>query len=317
MRKPEPFHEGEIAVQERTGERPQGARNGAMIHDFVTPPACRFLRAQRVLAVAVLDDGGRPWASLWLGEPGFVSCADERSLHIATSPPPWGALDPTAALLAEGRRCGLLSIDLGSRRRLRINGSISGVSGDRIAIAVEESFANCPKYIQQRELGVSAGATAGETSASPVVRGTALGDEQRAHIERADTLFVASLHPERGLDASHRGGEPGFARVVGPRTLRFPDYPGNSMFQTLGNFEVDARAGVVVVDFERSLLLSLSGLASTFYGEDDPAHPSGGTGRYWQLDVAEWVQFPLASPFEACLLERSPFNPPAVVDPID
>jgi predicted pyridoxine 5'-phosphate oxidase superfamily flavin-nucleotide-binding protein len=317
MKKSEPFHEGEIAVQERTGERPQGARNGAMLHDFVTPPACRFLQQQRVLAVAVPDDAGRPWASLWLGEPGFVRCADERSLRIATSPTPWGAPDPTATMLAEGRRCGLLSIDLVSRRRLRINGSVSGVSGDGVAIAVEESFANCPKYIQQRELGVNAGVKAGVASASPAARGTALGDEQRRHVERADTAFVASLHPERGLDASHRGGEPGFVRVVGPQTLRFPDYPGNSMFQTLGNFEADPRAGVVVVDFERSLLLSLSGLVSTFYGEDDPAHPSGGTGRYWQLDVAEWVQFPLASPFDARLLGRSPFNPPAFADPLD
>jgi uncharacterized protein len=317
MKTREPFHEGEIAVQERTGEREQGARNGAIVRDFITPPACRFLQQQPVLAVALPDAAGRPWASVWLGEPGFVSCADERSVRIATAPRPWTMLDPTAAMLEEGRHCGLLSIDLGSRRRLRINGSIRGVSDEGVVIAVEESFANCPKYIQRRELGGGAGAEPSASPTSPLVRGSALGEEQRGLIQRADTLFVASLHPERGLDASHRGGEPGFVRVVGPQALRFPDYPGNSMFQTLGNLEVEPRAGAVVLDFERSLLLSLSGLASTSYGKEDPAHPSGGTGRYWQLEIAEWVQFPLASPFDARLLERSPFNPPAFADAID
>ena len=59
----------------------------------------------------------------------------------------------------------------------------------------------------------------------------------------ADTFFVASAHAERGVDASHRGGLPGFVRVLGDRTLEIPDYPGNSMFNTLGNPAADPRAG--------------------------------------------------------------------------
>ena len=85
--------------------------------------------------------------------------------------------------------------------------------------------------------------------------------ERRALIERADTAFVGSLHPARGVDASHRGGAPGFIQVVDATTLRVPDYPGNSMFMTLGNFEVDSRASLAVLDFERGRVVSFSGSA--------------------------------------------------------
>jgi predicted pyridoxine 5'-phosphate oxidase superfamily flavin-nucleotide-binding protein len=315
MKTREPFHEGEIAVQERTGERAQGARNGAILHDFVTPPACRFLARQPVLAVALPDSEGRPWASVWLGEPGFVRCEDSHTVRIATTPPPWADEDPGAGMVIAGGRLGLLSIDLASRQRLRINGSIRSVNRDGISLAVEQSFANCPKYIQQRELRAEASTSTGGTGVA-LLRGTALGDAQRDLIERADTLFVASHHSERGLDASHRGGTPGFVRVVNARTLRFPDYPGNSMFQTLGNFEVEPHAGVVILDFARARLLSLRGLSQTIYGKDDPTHSSGGTGRYWELEVAEWVELPCAKPFEAVLVERSPFNPPPFAGPV-
>ncbi|HEV8547946.1 MAG TPA: pyridoxamine 5'-phosphate oxidase family protein [Polyangiaceae bacterium] len=311
----EPFHAGEIAVQERAGEREQGARNGAGVHDFVTAGAARFLGRQRLLAVALADDAGRPWASVWLGEPGFAHCADARTVRIGTAPPPWAPADPTVALAAVGQRCGVLAIDLGTRQRLRINGTIGHRSDDAIGLDVHESFANCPKYIQRREL-VFPEVRAG-TSPTGVSSGVELGARERSHIERADTLFVASQHPERGLDASHRGGEPGFVRVVGARTLRFPDYPGNSMFQTLGNFAVDPRAGVVVLDFEANRLLSLTGTAKTLFAAEDPAHPNGGSGRYWEFHVTEWLEVPFARPLLARLLERSPFNPPSGAEPLE
>ena len=57
------------------------------------------------------------------------------------------------------------------------------------------------------------------------------------------------------------------------------------MFMTLGNFEVDPRAGLAVVDFERRSVVSLSGSAQ--------AHVDG-DNRYWDFAVREWVQIDLA-----------------------
>ena len=118
----------------------------------------------------------------------------------------------------------------------------------RIRLQVDESYPNCPKYIQKRQ--VTANLVGTDQPTLTVERGDALGPEQRAVITKADTLFVASVHPERGVDASHRGGNPGFVTIVDDRTLRIPDYKGNCMFNTFGNFVVNPRAGLIFVDFE-------------------------------------------------------------------
>jgi hypothetical protein len=137
-----------------------------------------------------------------------------------------------------------------------------------------------------------------------------LDDDRRAFIDRTDTLFVASINAERGLDASHRGGEPGFVRVVDETTLRIPDYEGNSMYQTLGNFQLDPRAGLALIDFERQRVLSITGRAALDFGADEPHHPSGGTGRYWTFTVDRWVERSLPPGITWTLVDRSPFNPP-------
>ena len=100
-----------------------------------------------------------------------------------------------------------------------------------------------------------------------------------------------------------------FARVLNDRTLRIPDYAGNSMFQTLGNFDVDTRAGVAFVDFERRRVLSATGHATSDFGNEHPAHPTGGTGRYWSFSIDRWVEFSLPRTMRWTLVEQSPFNP--------
>ena len=63
---------------------------------------------------------------------------------------------------------------------------------------------------------------------------------------------------ERSMNASHRGGPPGFVEVVDDRTLRIPDYVGNSMLNTLGNLTVNPHAGLVVLDFGPNRTLQLT-----------------------------------------------------------
>src|SRR5207244_883488 len=82
---------------------------------------------------------------------------------------------------------------------------------------------NRPKYIQARAPEQGA-----HTRGAISRWGTTFTVEQRLAIERADTLFIASVHAARGADASHRGGQPGFVRVLDERRLRIPDYAGNN-----------------------------------------------------------------------------------------
>jgi predicted pyridoxine 5'-phosphate oxidase superfamily flavin-nucleotide-binding protein len=301
----EPFHAGEIAIQERTGERDSARRHGVGISSRVMPGALPFLERQRLLAVSAVADDGQLWTSAWCGEPGFVRSTDGQHVHVQSSLMDRSPHDPVLAAVAIGRDLGMLAIELSSRPRLRINGSIAAISADEIRLVVRESVANRPKYIQRRRHELSAS----PAIRRPVTHGHLVDDERRMLVARADTAFVGSVHPTRGTDASHRGGVPGFIKIVDATTLRVPDYPGNSMFMTLGNFEVDPRASLAVLDFERGRVVSFSGSARLRLAGEDPRHPTGGTGRYWDLTVREWMQFDLPAAVRWELLEASPYNP--------
>lgn len=304
----QPFHDGEIAVQERTGEREIARRHGAAISSRIVPGALSFLARQRLVALSAAGDDGHLWTSVWCGEPGFVHSADGQRVSILRPLMAASADDPVLPRLVSGRDLGILAIEFASRRRLRISGTVEGISADELGILVRESVPNCPKYIQRRHPHQVATTP---PNRRPSEWGRTVDDERRALVERADTAFVGSLHPARGVDASHRGGAPGFIQVVDATTLRIPDYPGNSMFMTLGNYEIDSRASVAALDFERGQLVSFSGSARLRFGIENPQHPTGGTGRYWHFTVREWVQLEMSCAVRWELLDFSPFNPPA------
>ena len=306
------FHEGEIEVQEQAGERAVALRNGKMLSERIMAGARPFLAAQRMVVVAASDAEGQLWASLWFGPPGFVRSDEEgRTVRLTASPGGTSPDDPLAGHLQSGKRLGLLAIELSSRRRMRVNGVVGASDAGTLAVEVHEAFPNCPKYIQRRRPAPPPAAVSVETTE----RGETLDARRCDLVGRVDTAFVASAHPTRGLDASHRGGSPGFIRVEGTRTLRFPDYPGNGMFQTLGNLAIDPRAGLALVDFARSRVLALTGTAVASFGAEDPSHPTGGTGRYWTFTVARWVERAFPADFVWELLDRSPFNPPPAAAP--
>jgi uncharacterized protein len=300
-----PFHEGEITIQERVGDRDLARRLGAGILPRILEGALPFLGRQRLLAITAAGHDGFLWTSVWSGQPGFVTSVDGERVSVRPALMSVSVNDPVLSRLVVGRDVGMLAIELASRRRLRINGTVEAISGDEIQIAVRESVGNCPKYIQRRhphDVEPAAISTRGES-------GQKLDEERRQLVERADTAFVGSLHPARGVDASHRGGTPGFIHIVDGATLRIPDYPGNGMFMTLGNFESDSRASLVAVDFEKGRAVSFSGSAQLHFDAEDPHQPTGGTGRYWDLAVREWIQFDLPTTVRWELIDASPFNP--------
>ncbi|HTF35160.1 MAG TPA: pyridoxamine 5'-phosphate oxidase family protein [Myxococcota bacterium] len=213
--------------------------------------------------------------------------------------------DPLASSLALGMPIGVLVIDLLSRRRLRINGQAWLPGDGTLRVAIDEAFWNCPKYIQSRELSAPRELERG----TQVPRsGSRLEPDQRAFVEAADTLFVASAHEGSGADASHRGGLPGFVRVSGADTVIFPDYAGNGMFQTLGNFVADGRAGLLFPDFERGRTLQLTGRASI---EWEPSGAGSGPGaeRVVRVKIERWVEQIGITSLLGRLVERSPHNP--------
>jgi len=248
------FHEGELALQELVGASRRLAEVGPrFIRDHMPQQHRDFFAQLPFLVAGAVDVHGQPWASLLCGAPGFARSPDERSLQIDARA---ATGDPLDGLLERQARVGLLGIEAHTRRRNRMNGRIVDEgAGDGLTVVVEQSFGNCPKYIQARQARFEPARLA--LGAVESLRG--LDDAARRLVQAADTLFIATTHPQvaqgngrtSGVDVSHRGGRPGFVAVEGD-ALWVPDYVGNSYFNTLGNLRLEPRCGLLFVDFERA-----------------------------------------------------------------
>jgi len=95
-----------------------------------------------------------------------------------------------------------------------------------------------------------------------------VGDGERAFIEERDMFFLATADAEGRPTCSYKGGEPGFVRVLDPRTVAFPSYDGNGMYLSAGNVLVNPEVGMLFIDFERGHRMRLEGTASVDL--DDP-----------------------------------------------
>ncbi len=58
-------------------------------------------------------------------------------------------------------------------------------------------------------------------------------------------LVLASADDQNRCDASPRGGDPGFVKVLGETTLLIPDAPGNNRLDTMQNIQTSGRLGVL------------------------------------------------------------------------
>jgi predicted pyridoxine 5'-phosphate oxidase superfamily flavin-nucleotide-binding protein len=270
------FHAGEQAIQSRVGAReliePIGQR---IIRDFMPGQHREFFAMLPFVVVAAQheSDGAlHPHAAMLVGRPGFAHSPDPETLRIEALPD-----EPLRRSLVPGAKVALLGIQLETRRRNRLNGTIAQVDGAGFSIRVEQSFGNCPQYIQAREHRFVDGAPAPAGDARAL--GDALLGEAAALVGRADTFFIASAaraiavaeDPRDGLDVSHRGGKPGFVRIheQDPAVLLWPDFRGNFFFNTLGNLAQNPRCGLYFVDFATGDALSLVGDAEILWRAPD------------------------------------------------
>jgi len=297
-----PWHEGERAVQRRLGFAEHAEARGVNIRDFM-PEQHRAFFAQLPFAVlGALDPVGNPWATVLTGEPGFLSSPNPRILHIGAYPQDG---DPAASGILPGARIGLLGIELSTRRRNRMNGRVIDIDVSGFTVMVEQSFGNCPQYIQRRDYGRR------RCPSFPEAEPLAFGDAwAMSLIAGADTAFVASSTPPGtaqaggGVDVSHRGGRPGFIRAGEDGAYEIPDYRGNRFFNTLGNLLAYPRAGLLIVDFASGDVLQMTGTAEIVW--DGPPGAAPVAERLWRLKPVRMLRLRGAFPFEFGSPEFSP-----------
>lgn len=302
------FHAGELAVQERAGESHLAKRNSPLISNAIVGGAKSFIEKLFMVVLASVDANGAVWSSVLYGQPGFMHAEDVTLIKIDVPVHDRDQNDPFWSNIEQHATIGMLFIDLGTRRRYRINGSIQHIDDQGLAIIVDEAYPNCPRYIQKRHLR-----QLGESvQQSGVISGEFITEEITHLIHTADTIFVASFNAQTGADASHRGGEPGFVQIINERTLRIPDFNGNSLFNTLGNIESNPNTGICIPDFDGQRLLQLTGRTKTLWDQEDPGNVTGGTHRFWEFEIDQWLLRPVAQHLEWEFLDASPYNPPAI-----
>lgn len=264
------FHEGELAVQRQAGVAAEAARlTGMVAPGDLRGGFARFLSDRTFAALTARDVEGRLWVSALTGPPGFLEATGPTALTLHTAP---RSGDPLYEL-PPGQPVGLVVVEFATRRRVRVNGTLTAAGPHRLSVGVEQAFGNCPQYIQPRVL-----TPARDTETEAVRRGDTLTGEEREVILAVDTFFVGTAHPTRGADVSHRGGPPGFVRVDGNR-LWWPDYSGNNMFNTLGNLHVDPTAALLVPDFASGVTVQLSGTAQLDWTVPGARGADDATGR--------------------------------------
>jgi uncharacterized protein len=297
------FHPGELAVQRRAGVAAEAARLSPMLEPAELGGGLAAFLADRTFAVlAARDPAGRLWTTPLTGPAGFLVVTSPATLQVRAAIPAADALHG----LPPGQQAGLIAVEFATRRRVRLNGTLTETGGRRLTVDVEQAFGNCPQYIQQRVL---ASREDGQEAGGDAERhATALSASDAALIRGADTFFLGTTHPERGTDASHRGGPPGFVRVEGNQ-LWWPDYPGNNMFTSFGNLEVDPEAALLFTDFITGDVLQLSGTAAVEWGQPGAPGDDGHTGRRVRFTV-ERLATARSLPAREVAHRPYPRNPP-------
>jgi uncharacterized protein len=264
-----PYHVGEQALQTRAGARDLAERAGRKgIRDYMPDQHRQFFAELSCVFIGSLDRAGRPWASILFGAPGFVHSPHDRRLDIAAAPIRG---DPLGGNLRPGAAVGVLGIQLETRRRNRMNGRVIETGAGSFAIGVDQSFGNCPKYIQARSVCMPGDAPSVDAGSVARAETRILSAGAAALVKQADTFFVATASaragvsdPVEGADVSHRGGRPGFVDVReenGQSVITAPDFAGNSYFSTFGNILLNPKAGLLFLDFATGDVLMLTGAA--------------------------------------------------------
>jgi uncharacterized protein len=297
------YHQGELEAQLRAGERSLSERNAKAISSKIIPGAINFLQNQPFIIATTRNSANEVSVSAISGKPGYIRVIDEQNIEIDSFLVTSNPKDVFWKNIKEDPGIGLLFIELFTRRRYRINGSIQLHEG-KILISILQAYPNCPKYIQQRQISVSGK----KLFSSEMLTGTTFTEEIQKLVSTSDTFFVGSSDSEGRLDASHRGGISGFVVVEDSNTLVIPDYFGNSMFNTLGNFMVNPNAGLLFIDFEHRRTVQLTGTAEIAWSEE-LNNATGGTNRYWRFRLKKWIMFDNLTDLDWTFIEYSRFNP--------
>jgi predicted pyridoxine 5'-phosphate oxidase superfamily flavin-nucleotide-binding protein len=93
---------------------------------------------------------------------------------------------------------------------------------------------------------------------------------EAAFIAERDSLYMATVSESGWPYVQHRGGPPGFIRILDDRTLAIPDFRGNRQYISTGNLATDDRAALILMDYTNRRRLKLYAHVEARDLEKDP-----------------------------------------------
>ena len=93
--------------------------------------------------------------------------------------------------------------------------------------------------------------------------------ELKAFIEEQNSVFLATTSADGQPYIQHRGGPPGFLRVLDEKTIAFADFGGNRQYITWGNLTENPKFFLFLIDYEHRRRIKMWGTAVVV--EDDAA----------------------------------------------
>ena len=80
---------------------------------------------------------------------------------------------------------------------------------------------------------------------------------EAAFIAERDSLYMATISENGWPYVQHRGGPPGFIRILDEKTLAIPDFRGNRQYISTGNLATNDRAALILMDYPNRRRLKL------------------------------------------------------------
>jgi len=97
-----------------------------------------------------------------------------------------------------------------------------------------------------------------------------LTEEEVAFIAQRDSFYMATIASNGWPYIQHRGGPPGFLKLIEPNLLAFPDYRGNRQLLSTGNIASNNRVALFLMDYPRRERLKVMGYARVVDAREDP-----------------------------------------------
>lgn len=97
-----------------------------------------------------------------------------------------------------------------------------------------------------------------------------IGPDERLFISLRDSFYIATVSESGWPYIQHRGGPPGFLRVLDEHTVGFADFRGNRQYITRGNLDHNERVSLFLMDYAHQVRMKIFGRARIVDIADDP-----------------------------------------------